>query len=98
MRKIALTLAAMSLSATAFADITNISQGNDDLYGWAVEDRQLRAAKEQMTYQAPVLPFNAPDQYGGILFNEGPGSTDAGVAEGVGDSYGSVLHSVGFSW
>ncbi|MDJ0892272.1 MAG: hypothetical protein QNK18_13920 [Gammaproteobacteria bacterium] len=98
MKKFALTLGILALSTSAFADI---SSGNSDLHGWAVEDRNLRSVT-QREYQEPVLPFSAPDQYGGILFNESPAYSENYSANpgtvGVGDSYGSILHSIGFSY
>jgi len=94
MKKIALTIAAFTLSASAVADI---SSGNPDLQGWAVEDPGLRNAQPAGTGNAP-MPFGTEDQYGGILFNETPAPSDAPAAPGVGDSYGSILHSVGFDW
>jgi len=94
MKKTALTIAALTLSASAFADI---SSGNPDLQGWAVEDPGLGTAQPATTRVAP-MPFGTEDQYGGILFNESPARSDAASAPGVGDSYGSILHSVGFDW
>ena len=98
MKKFARTLGILALSTSAFADI---SSGNSDLHGWAVEDRNLRSVT-QREYQEPVLPFGADDQYGGILFNESPAYSENYSANpgtvGVGDSYGSILHSVGFSY
>ncbi len=94
MKKIALTIGMLALSTSAFADI---SSGNPDLRGWAVEDRNLQSVAKQRSVE-PVLPFGTEDQYGGILFNETPAYSDAPGAAGVGDSYGSILHSVGFSY
>ena len=94
MKKLAVTLGILALSTSAFADI---SDGNSDLRGWAVEDQNLqRVAKRPIS--EPTLPFSTEDQYGGILFNETPASSEASGTVGVGDSYGSVLHSVGFSY
>ena len=95
MKKFALTIGILALSTSAFADI---SSGNSDLQGWAVEDRNLQSATKR-EYKEPVLPFGTEDQYGGILFNEAPAYSDASPGTvGVGDSYGSILHSVGFSY
>ncbi len=94
MRKLAITIGILALSTSAFADI---SSGNPDLIGWAVEDRSLQnAAKKPIT--EPVLPFGTEDQYGGILFNDTPAHSTVPGTVGVGDSYGSILHSVGFSY
>lgn len=94
MKKIVLTIAALTLSTSALAEI---SSGNPDLQGWAVEDRNLGSVQATATRDAP-MPFGTEDQYGGILFNEAPAHSDAATAPGVGDSYGSILHSVGFDW
>ncbi len=94
MKQFALAIGILALSTSAFADI---SSGNPDLRGWAVEDRNLQSVTKR-EYSEPVLPFGTEDQYGGILFNEAPPRSDAPGAAGVGDSYGSVLHSVGFSY
>jgi len=94
MKKFALTIGILALSASAFADI---SSGNPDLQGWAVEDRSLQSVAKRQ-YIEPVLPFGTEDQYGGILFNETPAYSEAPGDVGVGDSYGSILHSVGFNY
>ena len=95
MKKFALGIGILALSASAYADI---SSGNPDLQGWAVEDPDLlNVSQQQVAIDAP-MPFGTEDQYGGILFNETPAYFEAPGAEGVGDSYGSILHSVGFSW
>jgi len=94
MNRLILTIAAMALSTTAFADI---SSGNPDLRGWVVEDQGPQSAPQATAKEAP-MPFGTEDQYGGILFNESPSPSDTGVAPGIGDSYGSILHSVGFSY
>ncbi len=94
MKKLALTIGILAVYTSAFADI---SSGNPDLHGWAVEDRNLQSVAKRQ-YVEPVLPFSTEDQYGGILFNETPAYSDAPGAAGVGDSYGSILHSVGFSY
>ena len=93
MKKLALTIGILALSTSAFADI---SSGNPDLRGWAVEDRDLQNVPQRQVTE-PTLPFGTEDQYGGILFNETPTYSEAPGGMGVGDSYGSVLHSVGFS-
>ncbi len=94
MKKLALTIGLVALSASAYADI---SSGNADLQGWAVEDRNLQSATKRQ-YMEPVLPFGTEDQYGGILFNQTPAYSEVSGTVGVGDSYGSILHSVGFSY
>ena len=94
MKKLALAIGILGLSTSAFADI---SSGNSDLQGWAVEDQNLKSVAKQ-SYSEPVLPFGTEDQYGGILFNETPAYSEAHGTVGVGDSYGSILHSVGFSY
>ena len=94
MKKFALTIGILALSTSAFADI---SSGNPDLIGWAVEDQRLQNVGKQ-PYVEPVLPFGTEDQYGGILFNETPAYSEVSGTVGVGDSYGSILHSVGFSY
>ena len=94
MKKFVLAIGILALSTSAFADI---STGNPDLRGWAVEDRNLQSVAKRQ-YVEPVLPFSTEDQYGGILFNEAPAYSEAPGAAGVGDSYGSVLHSVGFTY
>ena len=95
MKKLALGIGILALSASAGADI---SSGNPDLQGWVVEDSDLlNVSHRKVTKDAPV-PFGTEDQYGGILFNEAPAYSDAPGAEGVGDSYGSILHDVGFDW
>ncbi len=94
MKKFALIFGILALSTSAFADI---SSGNDDLRGWAVEDQNLRNVS-QREHMEPKQPFGADDQYGGILFNEAPAYSEAPGTVGVGDSYGSVLHSIGFSY
>ncbi len=94
MKNLALTIGILALSTSAYADI---SDGNPDLLGWAVEDRSLQSVEKQI-HNEPVLPFGTDDQYGGILFNDAPARSDNPGTVGVGDSYGSVLHSVGFSY
>ena len=95
MKKLILGIGILALSASAFAQI---SSGNPDLQGWAVEDRDLlNVSRQSVTRDAP-MPFGTDDQYGGILFNETPAYSDAPGASGVGDAYGSILHSVGFDW
>ncbi len=94
MRKTLLTIAAFSLSAVAHADI---SSGNSDLDGWAVEDQSLRSVQMRSTADVKS-PFGSPDQYGGVLFDQAPSTMDTPAAPGIGDSYGSILHEVGFSY
>ena len=95
MKKCALGFGILALSASAYADI---SSGNPDLQGWAVDDADLLNVSYQDVTKSPPMPFGTEDQYGGILFNESPAYSEAPGAEGVGDSYGSILHSVGFDW
>ena len=94
MKKFATTIGILALSTSAYADI---SSGNPDLINWAVEDQKLQSVEKKPISQ-PVLPFSTEDQYGGILFNETPAYSEAPGTVGVGDSYGSILHSVGFSY
>ncbi len=95
MRNIALTIAAVTFSASALADI---SSGNSDLQGWVVEDQRLLSV-EKRDYVDVKSPFgNNPDQYGGVLADETPAYRDAPAAPGIGDSYGSILHEVGFDF
>ena len=99
MKKFALGFGILALSASAYA--ADISSGNSDLEGWAVEDSDLlNVSQQRVTKDAPV-PFGTQDQYGGILFNESPAysrASEAPGAPGVGDSYGSILHDTGFDW
>ncbi len=94
MGKTILTIAALSLSAAAYGDI---SSGNSDLEGWALEDQGLRSVPMQPTPDVKA-PFGSPDQYGGVLFDEASGQRNAPAAPGIGDSYGSILHDVGFEY
>ena len=94
MKKLAAAIGMLALSTSAFADI---SSGNPDLIGWAVEDKSIQSVSKR-TITEPVLPFGTEDQYGGILFNETPAYSEVPGTVGVGDSYGSILHSVGFSY
>ena len=94
MKQLALTIGILALSTSAFADI---SSGNADLRGWAVDDQRLQNV-DKRSYSEPVLPFGSDDQYGGILFNDAPATTSDAGTVGVGDSYGSILHNVGFSY
>ncbi len=94
MKRIATAFGILALSTSAFADISN---GNPDLIGWAVEDHNLQNVSKRPITE-PVMPFGTEDQYGGILFNETPAYSEVPGTVGVGDSYGSILHSVGFSY
>ena len=95
MKSIPLTIAALTFSATALADI---SSGNPDLYGWIVEDQRLLSV-EKREYAHVKSPFgDNPDQYGGVLADKAPAYRNTATAPGIGDSYGSVLHDVGFSF
>ncbi len=92
MKKIALTIAALTFSASALADI---SSGNSDLQGWVVEDQRLLSV-EKRDYADVKAPFgNNPDQYGGVLADKAPAYRDTPAAPGIGDSYGSILYDVG---
>ncbi len=84
MKKIALTIAAIALSTSAFA---SISDGNSDLQGWAVDNAP----------QAGSLHRGDNDSYGSVTLDKDSGSASPAEA-GVGDSYGSILHSVGFDF
>ena len=63
MKKLALTIGLVALSASAYADI---SSGNADLQGWAVEDRNLQSATKR-TYAEPVLPFSTGSVYSRLV-------------------------------
>ena len=91
MKNIALTIAALTLSATALADI---SSGNSDLQGWVVEDQRLLSVEKRDYAGVKSLSGN-PDQYGTVLADETPAYRDFAAAPGIGDSYGSILHDVG---
>jgi len=94
MKKTALTIAALTLSASALADI---SSGNSDLEGWVVEDQSLLSVQSRPIADVKS-PFGSPDQYGGVLADETPAYRETSAAPGVGDSYGSILHDVGFDF
>ncbi len=95
MKKTLVTIAALTLSTAAFADI---SSGNDDLRGWAVEDRSLQTSGRLHNGAESGILFASDDTYGSILFDGSASSSATPADVGVGDSYGSVLHSVGFDW
>ena len=95
MKKIAITIAALTLSTAALADI---SSGNDDLYGWAVEDRGLQSTGSLQKGADSGVLFASSDTYGSVIFDRDQPAAAAPAQVGVGDSYGSVLHSVGFDW
>ena len=107
MKKTVFVLAAWAIALGAAAEAT-ISGGNPDLYGWVVEDRELlqvgRSAYEGDKLRPGDIAFGNPDLYGWAV-----GDRDllgapireyaAGLSTlGVGDSYGSILHEVGFNW
>lgn len=94
MKRITVTLAALALSATAYADI---STGNSDLDGWVVEDYALLDVPQRPINETRP-PFGTSEQYGGILFNPAPQGSTTSSGTGIGDSYGSVLRDVGFDW
>ena len=95
MKKTLVTIAALTLSTAALADI---SSGNEDLNGWVVEDRGLQTSGRLHKGAESGILFASSDTYGSVIFdrNEPAGTSPADV--GVGDSYGSVLHSVDFNW
>lgn len=95
MKKFALTVAAAALSTTALADI---SSGNSDLDGWVVEDRSIQRTYGQQAYSESRALFASEDTYGSIIFDPDVEYAASSSQAGVGDSYGSVLHSVGFDW
>ncbi len=95
MKKLAVTIAALTLSTTALADI---SSGNSDLMGWAVEDRSLRTTGTLHTGADSGVLFASSDTYGSVIFDRDKAAATGPADVGVGDSYGSVLHSVGFDW
>ena len=95
MKTIALTLGALTLSASALADI---SSGNSDLHGWAVEDQRLLSVQKRETPDVKSPFGNNPDQYGGVLSDKAPAYRDTSAAPGIGDSYGSILHETGFNF
>ena len=105
MKKITLTLAAAILAAPAYADI---SSGNSDLYGWAVEDYQLQSSASSGPVADSALPKGIgtgnSDLYGWApedrnLLSAPRRSYTATIKDvGIGDSYGSILHSIEFHW
>ena len=105
MKKITLTLALAALAAPVYADI---STGNDDLYGWVVEDYALQSRASSGAFVDTVIPHGIsrrnPDLYGwavedrNLLSVHRTDYTATAGDVGVGDSYGSILHDVGFHW
>ncbi len=96
MKTFAVTIAALTLSTAALADI---SSGNSDLSGWVVEDRSLQTTGSLQKDATSGVLFASDDTYGSVIFDRAAPSSSASPATvGVGDSYGSVLHSVGFDW
>ena len=96
MKTIVTTIAALTLSTAALADI---SSGNDDLHGWVVEDRASHSTGTVQKGADSGVLYASSDTYGSIVFDrDQPAATAAPADMGVGDSYGSVLHSVGFDW
>ncbi len=95
MKRIAITIAALTLSTAAFADI---SSGNEDLHGWAVEDRSLHTSGTLHKGAESGVLYASSDTYGSVVFDRDEPAAAAPADVGVGDSYGSVLHSVGFNW
>lgn len=89
MSRLAIALGALALSLPAYADI---STGNDDLFGWVVEqDRHpdththYGADMGIMTVRPKIPPTPAA-------------RSTAPPETGIGDAYGSVLREVGFDW
>jgi len=95
MKKFALTVAAAALSTSALADISSM---NTDLYGWVVEDRSSQSAGRQQAFNESRELFASEDTYGSVLFDGDVEYSVSSSQTGIGDSYGSVLHSVGFNW
>ena len=95
MKRTVLAFAALTLSASALADI---SDNNPDLRGWAVEDQRLLSVERRNSAEVKSPFGNNPDQYAGVLSDETPVYRDGPATPGVGDSYGSVLHQVGFDF
>ena len=94
MKSIILTLAAAAIAAPVYADISN---GDGDLYGWAVEDPALLNVKRVPIKDLAYNPF-PNDLYGAVYFDPAPEGPGGEPAMGVGDSYGSILHDVDFHW
>ena len=94
MKKLVLTIAALSLSTAALADI---SSGNSDLQGWIVEQGNDQPTGRLHKGPESQVLFASEDTYGSILFDDEK-ATASPSQVGVGDSYGSILHSVGFDW
>ena len=105
MKKITLSLAAALFAVPVYADI---STGNPGLYGWVVEDYglQSRASSGPVVDSATPngIATGNPDLYGWVTEDRSLLSvprTDYTASTqdvGIGDSYGSILHSVGFHW
>lgn len=94
MKKTIAVVTAVVLSGSAYA--AGISSGNPDLYGWAVEDSRLLSVKQKPIKDMP-LPYGE-DTYGAVYFDPPPKGPGGPPAMGTNDSYGSVLHDVGFHW
>ncbi len=96
MKTFAVAIAALTLSTAALADI---SSGNPDLNGWVVEDRSLQTTGSLQEDSTSGVLFASDDTYGSVIFDrDAPASSASPATVGVGDSYGSVLHSVDFAW
>ena len=95
MKMIATTIAALTLSTAALADI---STGNEDLHGWVVEDRSGPTTGSLQKGSESGVLYASSDTYGSIVFDRDQPAVASPADVGVGDSYGSVLHSVGFGW
>lgn len=105
MKKITLTLAAAVFAVPVYADI---STGNPDLYGWVVEDYGLQGRASSGSVVDSAMPNGIatgnPDLYGwapedrDLLSVPRTDYTATMKDVGIGDSYGSILHSVGFHW
>ncbi len=95
MKKTLIAIATLTLSTAALADVT-ISSGNEDLRGWAVEDRSLQAGGRLHEGPESGILYASEDTYGSVIFDRNKPAGMSPASVGVGDSYGSVLHSVGF--
>ncbi len=107
MKKTLLLMAAWAMASGAAADAT-ISGDNPDLDGWAVENHEIshigHSAYEGDKLRPGDIAFGNPDLDGWVVNDRGllGGPMRKHTVDpskiGVGDSYGSVLHEVGFNW
>ena len=107
MKKTLALMAAWAVMSGAAADAT-ISGGNPDLDGWAVEDPVLLHAGPSTHHGDTLRPgdiaYDNPDLDGWVVDDKS--LLKAPVKKyppdpstfGIGDSYGSVLHEVGYYW